>query len=107
MKITTEVEIKDLTPEQLAEAFWDMDNLDQAKFFNRLASCVLASPAPYGGSVGTFYPLDVQMYEVAKECLPSGKRAMEMIGESTYGHRLQAYKLENEPNMEESFFTNR
>lgn len=60
-----------LTPEELAEEFWDMNCLLQSKFFNRLAELV--------GNNGSF---DFQMCNVVDdgELTKEGRQIMHTIG---------------------------
>lgn len=64
--MTVTIPIPDLTPEQLAEIFWQMDDDQQARFFGSLGACALATPAPYSGDVGTYFCLDMQMFAAAE-----------------------------------------
>lgn len=51
MKSVVDVEI---TPEMMAQAFWDMDNIQQAKFFDSLAK-VVAKDSGSSGSIQWYY----------------------------------------------------
>lgn len=89
MKITAE--IPDLTPEQLAECFWAMNDEQQARFFGSLGACALATPTWFSGKLGSYWPLDMQMLSASSHCTPNGLRVMEIIGQSASGQRLQPY----------------
>lgn len=80
-----------LTPEQLAEAFWALDDSEQARFFGTLGACSLATTNLFVKKPGSYFPLDFQMYNCATKCTPNGLRAMELIGQNTSGQRLQPY----------------
>lgn len=84
-------EIPKLTPEQLAECFWSLDDSEQARFFGSLGACALATPTWFGGDVGSYFPLDMQMYSASEKCTPNGLRVMEIIGQSSSQQRLQPY----------------
>lgn len=89
MKVTAE--IPPLTPEQLAELFWELSDAEQARFFGSLGACVLATPAPFSGEFGHYFGLDMQMCFAASHCTPNGLRVMEIIGQQASGQRLQPY----------------
>lgn len=89
--MTVTAEIPALTPEQLAECFWALDDTQQARFFGSLAACSLATPTPYSGDYGSYFPLDMQMFSASQKCSPNGRRAMELVGQACSGERLQPY----------------
>ena len=84
-------EIPDLTPEQLAEQFWQLDDTQQAKFFSHLGCCALGTPAPWTGKVGEYHGLDLQMYFASRKCDGNGLRVMECLSQSVSAERLQPY----------------
>ena len=98
MSLSVQVPLSSLTPEQLAEAFWDMDADQQAKFFNALGVLALGTKSPFSDHVNSWFPLDWQMYHASKSphALPLGKRAMEIIGQQFSGELLQPYLIEHE-----------
>ena len=65
---TTTTQLIEITPEQLAEMFWEMDDSDQAEFFHSLFI------------VSDFQLLDTQMYGVGKLATEYGLRVMHLIG---------------------------
>lgn len=64
----------EITPKQLAEAFWELDSMEQADFFQHLFV------------VSGFPNLDNQMYEVGKFATEYAGRVMSCIGK--YGGEL-------------------
>jgi hypothetical protein len=90
---TATVELPKPTPEQLAEAFWQMDDTEQARFFGSLGACALAEKCAFTGKAGHYFPLSFQMYMASRQCTPNGLRVMQIIGEPVCEH-LQPY-LEN------------
>jgi hypothetical protein len=80
-----------LTPEQLAEAFWALDDREQARFFGTLGACSLGTTNCFVKEPGSYFPLDFQMYNASVHCTPNGLRVMQMIGDNTSGTRLQPY----------------
>lgn len=68
MKRTIEVEIR-LTPEEMAQEFWNMGSGEQARFFNCLGTI----------SAGAF---EMQMAYVSQDCIlkECGRKAMAEIG---------------------------
>lgn len=92
--MTVTAEIPRLTPEQLAECFWEMDDSEQGRFFGSLGACALASPEPFSKKPGSYFGLDMQMHYTKKHCTPNGLRVMEIIGQTSSVDRLQPY-LEN------------
>lgn len=89
--MTVTAEIPALTPEQLAECFWALEDTQQARFFGSLGALSLATPTPYSGEYGSYFPLDMQMFSASRKCTSNGLRAMELIGQSCSGERLQPY----------------
>lgn len=79
-----EIELPQLTPEQLAEMFWQLDDSEQAKFFGSLGAMTLATSDGYA-------KLDMQMCYVSQSDIltPNGARVMELIGSWSKGLRLQ------------------
>lgn len=60
---------KDISPEELADTFWNLDSVAQARFFNRLGGYSMLA--------------DMMMQVVcadASEIKASGRRAMQTIG---------------------------
>lgn len=96
--MTVTATIPDLTPEQLAELFWQLDDDQQARFFGHLGACALGTPAPFTKELGSYFGLDMQMYMAMKKCTPNGKRVIEIIGQMASQERLQPY-LESWQNM--------
>lgn len=96
MKITAE--IPNLTPENLAECFWELDDKEQARFFEQLGNLSLATPCPYSKKVGSYFGLDMQMCYAAEKCSGHALRVMEIIGQYGYGEekRMQPYLLANQ-----------
>ena len=81
--LTIPIPIESLTPEMLAEAFWAMDSDQQAKFFGHLGACVLATPAPFTGELGSWFPLDWQMYTAGDyPATPLAAEVMRRIGDA-------------------------
>lgn len=82
-----EIEFPKITPSQLAEIFWEMDDAEQAVFFNHVGTMALTTSAY--GMIGSFVPLDMQMFATAKHAnmTPLGIRVMECINGNTEGHR--------------------
>jgi len=91
-----EAEIKDLSPEQLAECFWQLDDTQQAKFFGHLGCCALGTPAPYTGKVGEYHGLDLQMWFASRHCDGNGLRVMECFSQTASADRLQPYLVGNQ-----------
>lgn len=94
MKIITDIEYKEITPEQLAEAFWDMDDDKQARFFGHLGACALASSKR--GEFGSYLDLDMQLWNAARKCTGNGLRVMECFSQIHTEERLarlQPYTL--------------
>lgn len=96
MKLQSEIEIKDLTPEHLAECFWNLDHHEQARFFERLGCCALGTPTPYSKEVGSYFGLDMQMYYTQQEASGNALRVMELIGQGSSHDRLQPYFVANQ-----------
>ncbi len=86
-----------ITPDQLAEMFWALDDREQADFFNQLGVLALSTPAPFTREIGGWFPLDWQMHccAVHAQALPLGRRAMEIIGENSHAQMLQPYERED------------
>jgi len=86
-----------VTPEQLAQVFWEMDDREQAAFFNHLGVLALATPAPFSKEIGSWFAFDWQMYHAGTHAtaLPLGRRVMEIIGESASGALLMPYERED------------
>lgn len=82
-----------ITPEQLADLFWEMDDEKQAAFFNHLGVIALSAPAPFSREVGGWSAFDWQMYHAAihTKALPLGRRAMQIIGEQTCDSVMMPY----------------
>jgi hypothetical protein len=93
--MTITAEIPPLTPEQLAELFWQLDDKEQARFFGTLGACALATPDPFTKQVGSYFPLDFQMYMASTHCTGNGLRVMQLFGDQSSGmpDRLQPYLL--------------
>lgn len=91
-----EAEIKDLSPEQLAECFWQLDHREQARFFERLGCCALGTTTPFGGQVGSYFGLDMQMCYTASEASGNALRVMECIGQQVEPSRMQPYLVGNQ-----------
>jgi hypothetical protein len=72
-----------LTPEEIAEKFWEMGNHEQARFFNRLADI--------GGYKAIF---QLQYITETDGLTLAGRRVMQAIGE--YSHWGLTCKLEQE-----------
>lgn len=89
--MTVTATIPSLTPEQLAECFWSLDGQQQARFFGSLGALALGTPAPFSKELGSYFGLDMQMFDASRYCTPNGLRAMELIGQNTSGERLQPY----------------
>ena len=89
--MTVTATISALTPEQLAECFWSLDDKQQARFFGSLGAQALGTPAPFSKELGSYFGLDMQMFSASRHCTPNGLRVMELIGQSTSGERLQPY----------------
>ena len=69
---TIQVEVS-LTGKETAEAFWHLDNDEQAKFFN------------YTGSIAPLkLPFQMQFISDGKELNEFGRAAMEIIGNYAY-----------------------
>jgi hypothetical protein len=67
------IEIDEVDPEMLAEAFWDMDSDKQARFFNHL------------DKIADFYfPFQLQSITDNNGLTLAGRRVMQAIGE--YSH---------------------
>ena len=62
-----------ITAEELADGFWKLDELEQARFFNALGQIV----------EGRFSDFVMQLAHLskAKNLSKSGRRAMELLGE--------------------------
>ena len=81
--LTIPIPLESLTPEMLAEAVWAMDSDQQAKFFGHLGACVLATPAPFTGELGSWFPLDWQMYTAGVyPATPLAAETMRRIGDA-------------------------
>jgi len=93
--MTITAEIPPLTPEQLAELFWQLDDSEQARFFGSLGACALATPYPFSQQVGSYFPLDFLMYMASTHCTGNGLRVMQLFGDQSSGmpDRLQPYLL--------------
>ena len=89
--MTVTAEIPPLTPEQLGEMFWQLDDSEQARFFGSLGACALASPEAFTGKLGSYFNLDMQMFWASRKCTPNGLRVMELIGQQAPVDRLQPY----------------
>jgi len=73
MKVIIGNEIKDLTPEILAKAFWNMDSTEQSRFFNHL------------DEIANFkFPFQLQGITDEDGLTLAGRRVMQSIGE--YSH---------------------
>jgi len=72
--LNDQIELDELSPEMIAEAFWELDDTQQAKFYNHLAD--LASE----------WNLSMQMQYITdnKELTLGGRRVMGKIGD--YSH---------------------
>ena len=91
MKIQSEIEIKDLTPEHLSEGFWNLVDKDQARFFEHLGNLALATTSPFSKQVGSYFGLDMQMCYAQDHCSGNALRVMEIIGQINSPERLQPY----------------
>lgn len=100
MKVTAE--IPDLSPEQLAECFWSLDDSEQAKFFEQLGVLALSTPAPFSKQVGSYFGLDMQMCYASSHCSGNALRVMDIIGSHArydeYGpsERMRPYLVGNQ-----------
>lgn len=94
--MTIQATIPDLTPEQLAEQFWNLDDTQQGKFFGHLGCCALGTPAPYTGKVGEYHGLDLQMWFASRKCDGNGLRVMECMSQTVSQERLQPYLVGNQ-----------
>lgn len=100
MKITAE--IPDLTPEQLAECFWSLDDSQQAKFFDYLGVLALSTPTPFTKNVGSYFGFDMQMCYAAEKSSGNALRIMDIIGSharyDTFeaSERMQPYLVGNQ-----------
>ena len=73
MKVIINNVIKDITPEFLANAFWEMDSVEQSRFFNHLAE------------IADFkFPFQLQGITDEDGLTLAGRRVMQSIGE--YSH---------------------
>jgi hypothetical protein len=83
--INEPVELEALTPEMVAEAFWNLDDTEQAKFYNHLA--LLADD----------WALSMQMQYLTdnKELSYAGRRVMSKIGD--YSHWGLVPKIKMNP----------
>lgn len=99
MKTLPDILLKDfsLTPAQLADKFWAMDDQQQAEFFHELGVHALSTPAPFSRDLGSWFGFDWQMYHAATHTKSSaiGRRVMEIIGESASGTLLVPYERED------------
>lgn len=91
MTTTITIPLPILTPEQLAEAFWALDDTEQARFFGTLGACSLGTTNCFVKEPGSYFPLDFQMYNCSTKCTPNGLRVMQLIGDNTAQQRLQPY----------------
>ncbi len=75
----------DLTPEQIAELFYTMDNIEQCQFFNAVAQEVIKN-----GKSNSLTNLEIQMCSVTDTLIPGedkylltkeGRQAMKIIGD--------------------------
>lgn len=81
--VSFRVPLSDLTPEQLAEAFWALDSDRQARFFGHLGACALATPGPFDRKPGSWFGFDWQMYHAGLyPATPLAAEVMRRIGEN-------------------------
>lgn len=81
--MTIDVPIQSFTPEVLAEAFWEMDSTQQARFFGHLGACALATPAAFTGEMGSWFGFNWQMYMAGvSPATPLAAEVMRRIGEN-------------------------
>lgn len=71
--INQEIEVNP-TPEELAESFWDMSEVEQARFFNHL------------GEIADGLPMQLQAVTDCERLEVKGRLVMQRIGE--YGEKL-------------------
>lgn len=71
-----------LTPAQLAEIFWHLDDTEQGRFFDELGTLVLATPSPFVREIGSMFGLDWQMYHAHLKATALGQDAMRRISEN-------------------------
>lgn len=67
------MQLDELTPELLAEAFWDMDSSEQARFYNHLATISNIN-----------FIFQCQYITDDHDITPGGRRVMSRIGEYAY-----------------------
>ena len=72
----TTIELPRLTPAQLAGLFWEMDDVEQGKFFDELGTLVLCTPAPFSREIGSMFGLDMQMSMAHQKATALGQDAM-------------------------------
>lgn len=71
---TLQLDARDATPEDLADAFWNLGSDEQARFYNRLAEVTRDAP----------FPMQLQAITDDDGLTLAGRRVMEAIGE--YSH---------------------
>lgn len=76
MKATMTIPLPELTPEVLAKMFWELDDAQQARFFDALGTIALTTPTPFSREIGSMAGLDMQMFYAAKKCTPLGRDVM-------------------------------
>ncbi len=81
--VSFQVPLSDLTPEQLAEAFWALDSNHQACCFGHLGACALATPCVFDRKPGSWFGFDFQMYHAGLyPATPLAAEVMRRIGEN-------------------------
>ena len=83
--INETIELDALTPEMIADAFWQLDDTEQARFYNHLAN------------VASDWNLSMQMQYITdnKELTYGGRRVMAKIGD--YSHWGLNPKIKTNP----------
>lgn len=70
-----------LTPAELAAAFWDMNEVAQATFFDELGTLVMATPTYDAREIGSMAPLTYQLYFASRAATPLGRDVMSRFAE--------------------------
>ena len=79
---TMTVPMPKLTPADMAELFWAMDDEEQGKFFDELGTLVLSTPSPFLRDIGSMFGLDWQMYHASQKATALGQDVMRRISEN-------------------------
>lgn len=83
-QVTMTIPLPKLTPELMAKIFWEMDDGEQAKFFDELGTLVMTTPTPFTREIGSMFGLDMQMHAASLICTPLGRDTMARFSDNGF-----------------------